>query len=133
MTETLDRVEVAAIRFGGIVRLGRLDQAAVVRSTRASSLPFETLLIENPVLVTRFLAVDPEFGLGLPIRVLSWQDADGKVWLRATSTDELGRGSTNPEILDVLATIETILGGWLDFAVSSKKETETNHDRHLQH
>ena len=118
MTETLDRVEVAVIRFGGIVRLGRLDQAAVVRSTSAESEPCETLLIENPELVARLLAVGPEFALGLPIRVLSWQDADGQVWLRATSTDELGRGSTDPEILDVLATIESILGGWLDFAVS---------------
>ncbi|MFC4138443.1 MULTISPECIES: DUF302 domain-containing protein [unclassified Microbacterium] len=129
---TIDRLESAVAEFGGIKRIARVDQAEVARLGGARVAPAEVLIIENPGLVAELAAVDPELLSELPIRVFAWQDAEGQTWVRTAPPSRIGDGdSDHPEVQEVRAAIDRILGGWLDLAVAA--DGERSCDRDLGH
>ena len=83
MQETIDRItkDVAA---KGIKLFDVIDQAKLAKDAGIELLPSTLIVFGNPPLGTQFLTAKPESGLDWPVRLLVFEDAEGKVWTAYT-------------------------------------------------
>lgn len=86
--ETTDRL-AAAVEQRGIRIVARVDHAAGAKAAGLELAPSELLVFGNPKLGTPLMQANPEIGIDLPIKVLTWQDKDGKVWIGYAAPDEI--------------------------------------------
>ncbi|WP_175476948.1 ester cyclase [Ruania alba] len=121
---TLDRLESAISDYGGIRHIARVDQTSVARTGGARVAPAEVLIIENPALVAQVASVDLELLVDLPIRVHVWQAPGGRTRVRTAQPSQIAASSDHPTVRQVRHAIETILGAWLDFAVSDAEQVD---------
>jgi uncharacterized protein (DUF302 family) len=77
---TLDRLESAARRAGATI-VGRIDHQAGAVAVGMALHPATVLVFGNAKAGTPLLQQEPTIALDLPLRVLGWQDDDGRVWL----------------------------------------------------
>lgn len=77
---TLDRLE-ALFGSRGIGVAARVDHAAAARRADLELRPTQVLIFGNPQLGTPLMQSNPTIGIDLPLKVLAWRDADGKVWV----------------------------------------------------
>jgi uncharacterized protein (DUF302 family) len=75
---TLDRLE-AVIKKKGITIFARIDHAAGAQKIGATLAPTQLLVFGNPKLGTPMMQSSQVIGIDLPLKVLAWQGADGKV------------------------------------------------------
>jgi len=78
--ETLDRLE-ADLKAKSITVFARIDHAAGAASVAMPLRPTELLIFGNPKAGTPLMQSNQTIGIDLPLKILAWQDADGKVWL----------------------------------------------------
>ncbi len=78
--ETTDRL-LAAIGAKGLTVFARIDHAQGATGVGLELLPTEVLIFGNARAGTPLMQNDQRIGLDLPLKVLVWQDAVGKVWL----------------------------------------------------
>ncbi len=77
---TMDRLEAAA-QVRDLKVFARIDHAAGARSIGQTLRPTELLIFGHPKGGTPLLQCAQSYGLELPLRVLAWEDAQGKRWL----------------------------------------------------
>jgi len=77
---TMDRLEAAA-KARDLKVFARIDHAAGARSIGQTLRPTELLIFGHPKGGTPLLQCAQSYGLELPLRVLAWEDAQGKSWL----------------------------------------------------
>jgi uncharacterized protein (DUF302 family) len=77
---TMDRLEAAA-KARDLKVFARIDHAAGARSIGQTLRPTELLIFGHPKGGTPRLQCAQSYGLELPLRVLAWDDAQGKSWL----------------------------------------------------
>jgi uncharacterized protein (DUF302 family) len=78
--DTLDKLATAAEAKGAKV-VARVDHAKGAAAVGTTMKPSEVLIFGNPKLGTPVMVANPRMGLDLPLKVLAYEDADGKVWL----------------------------------------------------
>lgn len=78
--ETINRLEAAA-KAKGIVVFARIDHSGEAEKIGMSLRPTQLLILGNPKGGTPLMAAAPSLAIDLPMKVLAWQDADGKVWV----------------------------------------------------
>ncbi len=78
--EVMDRLE-SAVQGAGATVFARVDHAAGAASVDMELAPAQVLIFGNPALGTPAMQADPLAGLYLPLKVLAYEDTDGKVWL----------------------------------------------------
>ena len=80
VSETLDRLEAL---FGdrGIGVAARVDHAAAAEKAGLKLNPNQVLIFGNPNLGTPLMESNPTIGIDLPLKVLSWEDDAGTVWV----------------------------------------------------
>lgn len=84
---TISRFETA-VRAAGWVVFGQIDHAAAAKAVGLKLDRRTVVLFGNPRTGTAALQAHPTLALDLPMRVLVWQDAAGKVSLtRSTGAD----------------------------------------------
>jgi uncharacterized protein (DUF302 family) len=76
---TLDRLETA-LKQRGILIFARIDFSGDAARAQLAMRPEQMLIFGNPKAGTPLMLAVPAAGLDLPIKVLVWEDADGKVW-----------------------------------------------------
>jgi uncharacterized protein (DUF302 family) len=72
-----------------VVLFARIDFAADAQRAGLSMLPAQLLVFGNPIAGTPLMQAVPTAALDLPLKVLVWQDGDGRVWLSYNATDYL--------------------------------------------
>lgn len=77
---TADALE-AAVESAGATLFARIDHGAGAESVGADIGGSQLLVFGNPALGTPAIAADRLAGLYLPLKVLVYEDAEGKVWL----------------------------------------------------
>jgi len=106
VTESMDHL-TAVLQAKSITIFARIDQQAEAKKVGLSLLPTQLLLFGNPVAGTPLMVTEPTIALDLPLKVLAWEAADGKVWLSYNDTDYLKqRFSLSDELvknIDVIA------------------------------
>jgi uncharacterized protein (DUF302 family) len=81
--ETLDKL-AKAVEAKGAKVVARVDHAAGAKSVGTDMKPTEVLIFGNPKLGTPVMTGNIRAGLDLPLKVLAWEDAAGKVWVGYT-------------------------------------------------
>ena len=75
---TIDRLE-AAVNGAGATVFARVDHAKGAASVGEELRPTQMLMFGNPKLGAPLMLTQQSMGLDLPLRVVSFEDADGKV------------------------------------------------------
>lgn len=88
--ETLDRLEFD-LKAKKITVFVRIDHAAGAASVAMPLRPTELLIFGNPKSGTPLMESNQAVGIDLPLKVLAWQDAGGKVWLTYSDPRWLAR------------------------------------------
>ena len=78
--KTIDMLE-AALHAKGVTIFARIDQQTEAEKVGLSMNPMELLIFGNPEAGTPLMVANPLSGIELPLKVLAWQDDEGKVWL----------------------------------------------------
>jgi uncharacterized protein (DUF302 family) len=79
-TETVERLK-ALLNQKKIQVFAHIDHAAGAKNVGLSLRPTQVLIFGNPQAGTPLMQSRQTIGLDLPLRVLVWEDAAGKVWL----------------------------------------------------
>ncbi|HSG94568.1 MAG TPA: DUF302 domain-containing protein [Afifellaceae bacterium] len=69
------------VRNKGLTVFARIDHAAGATAVGEDMLPTELLLFGNPAIGTKLMTSQRTVGIDLPIKVLIWEEPDGKVWI----------------------------------------------------
>jgi uncharacterized protein (DUF302 family) len=77
--ETIDRLE-AILKQRHILVFARIDFSGDAGRAGLKMRPEQMLIFGNPKGGTPLMLAVPAIGLDLPMKVLVWQDADGRVW-----------------------------------------------------
>jgi uncharacterized protein (DUF302 family) len=105
--ETIDRL-AESVRDAGLTVLARIDHAAGAHDIGASLRPTELLIFGNPKGGTPLMQDRQTAGIDLPIKVLAWQDEQGKVWLTYNNAewiaDRHDLGAASREAVIAIAT-----------------------------
>jgi uncharacterized protein (DUF302 family) len=88
--ETVARLK-AVLAAKGIHLFAHIDHAAGAQQAGLSLRPTQVVIFGNPQVGTRLMESAQLVGLDLPLRVLVWEDADGKVWATYTEPAYLAR------------------------------------------
>ncbi len=85
---TIDRLE-ALLKAKGIKIFTRIDQAAEAQAVGLAMRPTVLLIFGDPKAGTPLMNRYPSLAMDLPLKVLVWESADGKVWLSYNSPEFL--------------------------------------------
>lgn len=88
--DSFDRLE-SDLKAKGITVFARIDHAAGAASVAMPLRPTEVLIFGNPKAGTPLMQANQTIGIDLPLKVLAWQDAGGKVWLTYNDLSWLAR------------------------------------------
>jgi uncharacterized protein (DUF302 family) len=80
VSPTIERLK-ALLAQKGIQVFAHIDHAAGAEQARMPLRPTQVLIFGNPRAGTPLMQNQQTIGLDLPLRVLVWEDAVGKVWL----------------------------------------------------
>ncbi len=86
--ETVERL-VKAIEGKGLKVAARVDHAAGAKAAGMEMPPTEVVMFGNPKLGTPLMLANPELAVDLPLKIVVWQAASGKVMIGYTSPDAL--------------------------------------------
>jgi uncharacterized protein (DUF302 family) len=76
---TLDRLETL-LKEKGILVFARIDFSGDAGRAGLQMRPEQMLIFGNPKAGTPLMVAQPTSGLDLPLKLLVWEAADGKVW-----------------------------------------------------
>ena len=109
VTETIDRL-TAILQAKSITIFARIDQQAEAEEVGLSLRPMQLLLFGNPKAGTPLMIAEPTIALDLPLKVLAWESADGKVWLSYNAPHYLQqRFSLSNELLKNIASVAPLI------------------------
>jgi uncharacterized protein (DUF302 family) len=89
-SETVERLK-SLLAQKGIQVFAHVDHAAAAEKVGLSLRPTQVLIFGNPKAGTPLMQSQQSIGLDLPLRVLVWEDAAGKVWLTYRRVEPLAR------------------------------------------
>ena len=96
--ETLDRLESMA-KIKGLTIFARIDFSGDAARNGLELRPAQLLVFGNPKAGTPLMVASPSVALDLPLKVLAWEDASGKVWVSYNTPEYLGARHGVPEAL----------------------------------
>jgi uncharacterized protein (DUF302 family) len=83
VSATLDQLE-AVLKTKGIHVVARIDHAGEAAKAGLTMPPTQVMIFGNPKAGTPVMLAAPTAAIDLPLKVLAWQDAAGKVWVGYT-------------------------------------------------
>jgi uncharacterized protein (DUF302 family) len=114
---TIDRLEAIA-KARDLKIFARIDHAAGARSIGQTLRPTELLIFGHPKGGTPLLQCDQRYGLELPMRVLAWEDAQGKRWLGYRDPASYAMKPADPKCDEALKRLVGALDGMVREAAS---------------
>ncbi|GAB4386225.1 DUF302 domain-containing protein [Albidovulum sp.] len=106
---TMDALE-QAVTEAGLSVAARIDHAAAAAKAGLELRPEQLLVFGNPKVGTPAMQADPRAGLFLPLRVVVYEDAAGRVWLAYEDPASMMEGLDIPPDAPFLATMTGALG-----------------------
>jgi uncharacterized protein (DUF302 family) len=86
---TIDRFG-AAVREAGWVVFTEIDHAAAAQAAGLTLRPRTVVVFGNPRAGTPPMAARPTLALDLPMRILVWEDNEGRVFVTRSTGDDVG-------------------------------------------
>jgi uncharacterized protein (DUF302 family) len=88
--ETVDAIAKSAEDKGAKI-VARVDHQAGAKAVGVEMKPSQVLLFGNPKVGTPLMQTNPRAGLDLPLKVLAYEDAQGRTWVVYTSPAALAK------------------------------------------
>jgi uncharacterized protein (DUF302 family) len=98
VSQTIDRLELL-VESKQLTVFARIDFSGDAAKAGLSMPPTQMLIFGNPKAGTPLMLAAPSVAIDLPLKVLAWQDAGGRVWLSYNATEYLKRRHGLPEAL----------------------------------
>src|SRR5271166_3493660 len=108
VAETLERME-NVLAGKGVKLFARIDHSGEAEKAGLKMLPAQVLIFGNPKAGTPLMVAEPTAAIDLPLKVLVWQDQEGRVWLSYNSPDYLKqRFGLTEDLIKNVAVIEIL-------------------------
>ena len=106
--ETVGKLE-KILQAKGISLFALIDHSGEAAKAGMTMRPTRLLIFGNPRAGTPVMLAAPSSAIDLPLKILVWEDAQGKVWVTYNSSIYLQeRHGIPPELLPNIAVIETL-------------------------
>jgi uncharacterized protein (DUF302 family) len=105
--ETVEKLK-GILQAKGVTLFALIDHSGEAQKVGMKMRPTKLLIFGNPKGGTPVMLAAPRSAIDLPLKILIWEDAQGKVWLTYNSTVYLQkRHNLSPELLHNIAVVET--------------------------
>ncbi len=106
--ETAEKLQ-AILRAKGIALFALVDHSGEAAKAGMKMRPTKLLIFGNPKAGTPLMQASPSVAIDLPLKILIWEDAAGKVWVSYNSPAYLRERHHLPEELERnIAVVETL-------------------------
>lgn len=106
--QTVDRVK-SILQSKGITLFALIDHGGEAKRVGMKMPPTKLLLFGNPKAGTPLMLAAPSSAIDLPLKILIWEDAAGKVWVSYNSPEYLQeRHGFPPALLQNVAVVESV-------------------------
>ena len=112
---TIDRL-ASAVEAAGAKVFARVDHAKGAESVGQDLKPNQMLMFGNPKLGTPAMQGAASMGMDLPLRVVAYEDAEGKVWIAYHDPAAIAALHGLPADAPVIAKMQGALGKLTDAA-----------------
>ena len=107
--QTVERLR-AMLRAKGITLFALVDHGAEAAKIGMTMPPTKLLIFGNPKAGTPLMLAAPSVAIDLPLKILVWEDAQGRAWLSYNSPAYLQeRHGVPPELLPNIAVVEMLV------------------------
>lgn len=99
----------AILQAKGVTLFTLADHSGEAEKVGMKMPPTKLLIVGNPKADTPLMLAVPTVAIDLPLKILVWQDAQGKVWVSYNSPAYLqARHGLPPELLPNIAVVEAL-------------------------
>ena len=106
--ETVERVK-NLLQSKGITLFALIDHSGEAEKVGMKMPPTKLLIFGSPKGGTPLMLAAPSVAIDLPLKILVWEDAGGKVWISYNSPEYLARRHGLPQdLLKNIAIVETL-------------------------
>jgi uncharacterized protein (DUF302 family) len=97
------------LKSKGVAVFALIDHSGEAEKVGLKMRPTKLLIFGNPKAGTPLMLASPSSALDLPLKILIWEDGEGKVWLSYNSPEYLKERHGLPqELMQNIAIIETL-------------------------
>jgi uncharacterized protein (DUF302 family) len=108
--ETVEKLK-GILRDKGITLFALIDHSGEAEKAGIKMRPTKLLIFGSPKAGTPLMLAAPSTAIDLPLKILIWEDARGKVWVSYNSPAYLQERHNLPEqLLPNIAAVETLAG-----------------------
>lgn len=106
--QTVDRLK-NILQAKGVTLFALIDHSGEAEKVGMKMPPTKLLIFGNPNAGTPLMLASPRIALDLPLKILVWQDSEGKVWLSYNSPDYLKERYGLPkDLLPNISVVEAV-------------------------
>src|SRR5437660_7142504 len=106
--QTVDRLK-NILQSKGVTLFALIDHSGEAEKVGMKMLPTKLLIFGDPKAGTPLMLAAPSSAIDLPLKILVWEDVQGKVWITYNSLSYLQeRHNIPPDLLPNIAVIETL-------------------------
>ncbi|TMC54398.1 MAG: DUF302 domain-containing protein [Chloroflexi bacterium] len=106
--QTVDRLK-GILRSRGLNLFAQVDHSGEAEKVGLKMPPTKLLIFGSPKAGTPLMLAAPSVAIDLPLKILVWQDGEGKVWLSYNSPEYLReRHGFAAELLQSISAVESL-------------------------
>jgi uncharacterized protein (DUF302 family) len=106
--QTVDRLK-NILQSKGVTLFAVIDHSGEAEKVGMKMSPTKLLIFGSPKAGTPLMLAAPSIAIDLPLKILVWEDAQGRVWVSYNSPAYLQeRHGLPPELLQNIAVVETL-------------------------
>jgi uncharacterized protein (DUF302 family) len=106
--QTVEKLK-GILQATGVALFALVDHSGEAQKVGMKMPPTKLLIFGNPKAGTPLMLAAPSVAIDLPLKILVWEDVQGKVWVSYNSPGYLQeRHSLPPELLQNIAVVETL-------------------------
>jgi uncharacterized protein (DUF302 family) len=106
--QTVDRLK-NILQAKGVALFALVDHSGEAEKVGMKMRPTKLLIFGNPKAGTPLMLAAPSIAIDLPLKILIWEDAQGKVWVSYNSPAYLQeRHGLPPALVQNIAVVETL-------------------------
>ena len=106
--QTVEKLE-QILQANGVKLFALVDHSGEAESVGMHLRPTKLLIFGNPKAGTPLMIAAPGIAIDLPLKILVWEDADGKVWISYNSPRYLqARHGVPQELIQNIAVVEAL-------------------------
>jgi len=106
--ETVEKLE-GILQAKAVTLFALVDHSGEAEKAGIKMRPSKLLIFGNPKAGTPVMLAAPSSAIDLPLKILIWEDAQGKVWVTYNSPDYIQeRHGVPQELLHNIAVVETL-------------------------